>query len=57
MIFAECRAIESPVGQHAAAETADDGGQFGRARLDDLTREIVGVDDHRAAASQLVGHR
>ena len=49
--------IESLVPQHALAETADNGGKSGRARLDHLTCELVRVDDHRATTSQLVGDR
>src|SRR5215203_7178805 len=49
--------IEPPVDQHSIPEASHDLGQSRCARLDDLTSQLVGIYDHRAAARQLIGDR
>lgn len=52
---AELRAVERAVGlQHVRAERRDDLRERGRARLHDLPREDVGVDDGEAVFPQEV---
>jgi hypothetical protein len=53
----EAGTIELAIGEQLRAEPFDDGGEPWSARLDNLTREDVGVDDDGPARCQVGGHQ